>query len=109
MTHVTNKQIWVDSLHSDPPNTKPSLSTHGHFLLQIRSVNALTHYENSPSCSSGLIESRRLLLPSLSSFSTNGNKMNAKMKDGRRSAETSLRVAPPSKSNPTQNKCESFF
>lgn len=46
-----------------------------------------------------LIESRRLLLSSLSSFSINGNKMNSS-----RSTEASLRVAPPSKSNPTQNK-----
>ncbi|KAG6605894.1 hypothetical protein SDJN03_03211, partial [Cucurbita argyrosperma subsp. sororia] len=53
------------------------------------------------------IESRRLLLlSSLSSFSTNRNKTKTGSTGAKSADATSLRVAPPSKSNPTQNKHE---
>ncbi|KAG7035836.1 hypothetical protein SDJN02_02635, partial [Cucurbita argyrosperma subsp. argyrosperma] len=54
------------------------------------------------------IESRRLLLlSSLSSFSTNRNKTKTGSTGAKSADATSLRVAPPSKSNPTQNKVRS--
>jgi hypothetical protein len=47
---------------------------------------------------------RRLLL-SITSFSANySNQFGEAMEDPKKSVETSLRKAPPSKSNPSQNK-----
>ncbi|KAK7856292.1 hypothetical protein CFP56_024432 [Quercus suber] len=46
----------------------------------------------------------RRLLVLVSSFSANSNKFDEAMEDAKKSVETSLRKAPPSKSNPIQNK-----
>ncbi|BFG33491.1 hypothetical protein CerSpe_197650 [Prunus speciosa] len=46
----------------------------------------------------------RRLLVSVASFSANPNKPSKAMEDPKKSVETSLRKAPPSKSNPTQNR-----
>ncbi|KAL9386259.1 hypothetical protein Peur_019383 [Populus x canadensis] len=48
-------------------------------------------------------QGRRLLVP-FASLSANVNKSTGANKDPRKAAETSLRKAPPSFSNPTQNK-----
>jgi hypothetical protein len=46
---------------------------------------------------------RRLLL-SFTSFSANSNQLGEAMKDPKKSVKTSLRKAPPSQSNPSQNR-----
>ncbi|KAI5321192.1 PREDICTED: G-type lectin S-receptor serine/threonine-kinase RLK1 [Prunus dulcis] len=46
----------------------------------------------------------RRLLASVVSFSANPNKPSKAMEDPKKSVETSFRKAPPSKSNPTQNR-----
>jgi len=48
-------------------------------------------------------QGRRLLVP-FASLSANVNKSTGANKDPQKAAETSLRKAPPSFSNPTQNK-----
>ncbi|KAG2411380.1 hypothetical protein I3760_Q006500 [Carya illinoinensis] len=46
----------------------------------------------------------RRLLVSITSFSANSNELNKTMEDPKKSVQASLRKAPPSKSNPSQNK-----
>uniref|UniRef100_A0A3N7GVE7 Uncharacterized protein n=1 Tax=Populus trichocarpa TaxID=3694 RepID=A0A3N7GVE7_POPTR len=55
-------------------------------------------------------QGRRLLVP-FASLSANVNKSTGANRDPRKAAETSLRKAPPSFSNPTQNKdaCFKFY
>ncbi|KAK9999761.1 hypothetical protein SO802_019364 [Lithocarpus litseifolius] len=48
----------------------------------------------------------RRLLVLVNSFSANSNKLDEAMEDAKKSVETSLRKAPPSNSNPIQNKEE---
>nr|DAD43194.1 TPA_asm: hypothetical protein HUJ06_001424 [Nelumbo nucifera] len=70
------------------------------FHLLMCSVLSLHHESKSPR---ERIQSRRLLL-SAASVSVNLKKLNGKNKEPKKAVETSLRRAPPSVSNPIQNK-----
>ncbi|KAG4927946.1 hypothetical protein JHK82_053637 [Glycine max] len=72
-----------------------------HFLLF--SLYSLSH-EQSFLGETSLSVSRELLSSSLASFSTSINKISGSKKQKKKVVEPSLRKAPPSIPNPTQNK-----
>nr|KYP70599.1 hypothetical protein KK1_009819 [Cajanus cajan] len=72
-----------------------------HFLLF--SLYSISH-EHSFSGETSVSVSRELLSSSLASFSTSINKIRGSKKQKKKVMEPSLRKAPPSIPNPTQNK-----
>ncbi|KAL4611930.1 hypothetical protein ACB092_08G161500 [Castanea dentata] len=73
------------------------------FCLLILMCSLLSLQYDLKICPRDRNQPRRLLVL-VSSFSANSNKLDEPIEDAKKSVETSLRKAPPSKSNPIQNK-----
>ncbi|KAG2686953.1 hypothetical protein I3760_09G030700 [Carya illinoinensis] len=73
-------------------------------LIEILMCSSLCQCHESLPRSERSIQYSRKLLVSTASISTSQNKINGAMKEPKKAVEPSLRKAPPSVPNPTQNK-----